>query len=119
MRTLAIRGVLIAGVVCGAVCAQAVEVSLVVAGGSTSIPPGGGTYGEITIDVFVDDVVSPDALRSYQVTLEVVPQPGATGSVTSSTRLRCGPTMRVSSLIRVGPTGCFTGSLGSLRAPTL
>lgn len=82
MRTLAIRGVLIAGVVCGAVCAQAVEVSLVVAGGSTSIPPGGGTYGEITIDVFVDDVVSPDALRSYQVTLEVVPQPGATGSVT-------------------------------------
>jgi len=36
----------------------------------------------VRVDVFVDDVIAPQALRGYQVTAQITPQAGATGSLT-------------------------------------
>lgn len=44
---------------------------------STTLSPG----GRITIEALIDQVLSPDLLRGYQVTLEVVPRVGAVGSI--------------------------------------
>ncbi len=74
------RGCLFFGVISSLALGQP-DISLVVPDGTT-IVPGGGLAGEVEIEVFIDDVVAPTMLRSYQMTLEVVPLAGASGTVT-------------------------------------
>lgn len=50
----------------------------------TLVPVGSTTISEgqtVRLEVFLDGVVSPDALRGYQAQIEIVPTGGATGSV--------------------------------------
>lgn len=79
VRSLIVRGTCILGIVAAVTSAQGAQLILQPQG-LTTISPGGGPNGEITIDVFVDNIVSPDALRSYQIILKITPLAGATGS---------------------------------------
>ncbi|MGB2987674.1 MAG: HYR domain-containing protein, partial [Phycisphaerae bacterium] len=75
MRSLIVRGVCIFGVVSAtAASAQQPVLSLIPLDSTTIYPE-----QTVELEVRVDDVVSP-ALRSYQIILEIVPDPGATGS---------------------------------------
>lgn len=72
-----IRGVCTLGALTAAISAQAAELSLVVPAGTTTISPS----GELTVEVFVNDILEPERLRGYQMTLEIVPGVGAVGSL--------------------------------------
>jgi len=71
-----IRGLLLLGLTAGISYGQTPLIFLDTAQ-STTLSPG----GRITIETLIDQVLSPDLVRGYQVTLEVVPRAGAIGSI--------------------------------------
>ena len=77
MRLRIIRGLVILGLGASATLGQTPELSFVLPGGSTSIHAG----QQITVEVFVEGVVSPTLMKAYQVQIEVVPVAGATGTL--------------------------------------
>ena len=76
MRSYICLGVCVVGVVAAA--ASAAEISLVPVdfpGGSPLINNG----QTVEFEIFIDGIAAPPLLRYYQITLEIVPGPGATG----------------------------------------
>jgi hypothetical protein len=82
MSKFIFRGSVLFGVIASVAFGQTPDISLVVPNGVTTIVPGGGLAGEVTVEVYVDNVVSPNFLRSYQMTVEALPLTGAVGSLT-------------------------------------
>ena len=76
MRTSVCLGICVFGAMAALAQAQP-ELSIVVPpGGTTTLPQG----GQVNIEVFINNV-TPERLRAYQARLEVVPTPGATGTI--------------------------------------
>jgi len=78
MRFFTLRGsCLFIGLMSAVALGQA-EISIVAPGGSNIVGPD----GQINIEMRVNNIINPNRLRAYQVTLRITPQAGATGTLT-------------------------------------
>ena len=64
------------GILCGISSAQTPVISLETTQ-STTISPN----SQITIEAFIDQVLSPSDVRGYQISIEFVPRAGTTGTL--------------------------------------
>ncbi len=76
MRTVVGWGGMMVVLLAGAALAEP-EVSIVIPSGVTTLTQG----GELKIEIFVNNV-TPDRLRAYQAGVAIIPQSGATGTIT-------------------------------------